>query len=135
MSKMTASYTKMLALLGGSNRHQGIVTHIEEQSDFGILRPKGPKPEMVRQFDKFLRLLAISLGVSEQTLRKRGYRCEHNGYDAPKLSIPNAEHRKKFLQFRQGHSPVHLFPDAFRPNKNKPYHMPPSPWDAPRPRR
>lgn len=131
----TGSYTKMLALLCGPNRHQGTIAHMEEPSDFGILRPKGPRPEIVRQFDKFLSLLAKSLGVSVLTLRNNGYRCEHNGYEPPRLSIPNPEHRKKFYQFRQGDNPVHLFPDAFRPDKNKPYRMTPSPWDAPRPRR
>lgn len=131
------SYPKMLSLLGVANPHRGQMTRgEEEQSIFGILRPKGPKPEIVKQFDRFLKLLARSLGVSEQTLRKNGYRCEYNGYEAPKLSIPNAEHLKKFRQFCRGVSPVHMFPDAFRPDKNKPDRRPnPVPeWRTPRPR-
>jgi hypothetical protein len=67
----------------------------KEQRDFDVLRPKGPEPLMVKQFNLFLRLLAKSMGVSEQYLRKRGYRCEAQGNQV-RLAIPNADHHKAF---------------------------------------
>lgn len=89
------SYVIITKGLGGS--HSKIEIGIDDKSDFDVLRPKGPKPPIVKKFDEFLSLLAESLGVTVQHLKDKGYRCEQQGNQI-QLKIPNSDYAKQFKE-------------------------------------
>ncbi len=100
-----SSYHKIFKRLG-----EPVVVCVGEQEGqgqdiFGVLKPRGPEPQIAKEFRNFLNQLASVMNISVRELKNQGYRLSYFG-ERCEPKFPNQDMKKLFDEMRRSRRPV-----------------------------
>ncbi len=72
----------------------------EQESAFGVLKPKGPEPQIAKEFRLFLSQLATLQRISVPELMRQGYSLKFHGQLCVP-QFPNSDKRRLFDEMRR----------------------------------